>query len=150
MDGVVADWNMGTAFLKSRPVNQHWTELKLNYPRIYRDLPLTTQAHELVNIARTLRDQNKYNLLFLTAVPKNNDFHWAFYDKVMWAQHYFPDVPVHFGPYSQDKFLHCQPGDILIDDRLDNCQAWTNRQGIAVHITPPDLEPGITLLKSLR
>jgi 5'(3')-deoxyribonucleotidase len=62
--------------------------------------------------------------MFLTAVPKGNDVPWAFYDKVVWVQNYFPDIPVMFGPFSKDKWQHCKPGDILIDDRKSNIAEW--------------------------
>ena len=64
---------------------------------------------------------------------------WAFYDKVIWAVKYFPDIPVMFGPHSTDKYKHCQKGDILVDDRLDNCQAWTQAGGISYCVTDNDL-----------
>jgi hypothetical protein len=38
-----------------------------------------------------------------------------------------------FGPYSKDKHMHCQPGDILIDDRLSNVEEWRTAGGIAIH-----------------
>jgi hypothetical protein len=66
-------------------------------------------------------------------VPKGNDVKWAFYDKVMWAQKYYPNIPVHFGPYSVDKWHHCQLGDILIDDRASNIEEWRAAGGIAIH-----------------
>jgi hypothetical protein len=61
--------------------------------------------------------------------------HWAFWDKILWAQERYPDIPVHFGPYSEDKQKHCVPGDILVDDRPDNCQSWRDAGGIAVRVT---------------
>ena len=70
--------------------------------------------------------------MFLTAVPRNNDVKWAFYDKMIWASNYFPDIPVMFGPYSHDKHVHCQPGDVLIDDRTSNCTEWRRAGGIAI------------------
>jgi hypothetical protein len=36
----------------------------------------------------------------------------------------FERIPVLFGPYSFDKYKHCTPGDILIDDRTSNCEEW--------------------------
>ena len=51
------------------------------------------------------------------------------WDKVCWAQEHFPGIPVFLGPYSQDKWQHCRPGDILIDDRTSNCTEWENAGG---------------------
>ena len=59
--------------------------------------------------------------------------HWAFYDKVMWAHKHFPNIPVHFGPFSKDKHVHCVIGDILIDDRTSNIEEWRSAGGIGIH-----------------
>jgi hypothetical protein len=71
----------------------------------------------------------------LTAIPHKNDMHDTFHDKVDWMAERWPEVRVHFGPYSQDKQHHCEPGDILVDDRTSNCQEWAARGGIAVQVT---------------
>jgi hypothetical protein len=147
MDGVVADWDRAaTEFLKQpRPVavaNQPeerwplelWQQLR-THERFYATLPKVKDADRLMNLAREFRDQLGYNLLFLTAIPKDNDMPWAFWDKMMWAQENYPDVAVHFGPYSLDKQDHCEYGDILVDDRADNCQRWEEAGGTAVRVT---------------
>lgn len=43
-----------------------------------------------------------------------------------------PTVPV-ITCLSKDKYHHCVPGDILIDDRLDTRTAWEGAGGIFVH-----------------
>lgn len=137
MDGVVADFDAyAEQFLKTRSADgrwsrEHWNQLR-EHKRMYRDLPKTPEADELVDAVRKLCNERNYNLLFLTAVPKGNDFHWAFYDKMIWVQQYYPDIAVHFGPYSVDKQVHCNPGDVLIDDRLSNIQEWELAGGIAI------------------
>lgn len=129
MDGVVADFNAyAQKVLRKQEVHhkwpaEEWAKLRDN-PHLYRDLEKTPYADRLVDACRKLRDQKGYQLLFLTAVPNKNDMHWAFYDKVMWAQKYFPDIPVHFGPFSKDKHFHAEEGDILIDDRASNIREW--------------------------
>lgn len=138
MDGVLADFDAAAEALigGERPENdkwpdQDWRKIKQNH-RWFRNLPKMPVADELVGLARKFRDNLGYELLILTAIPKGNDFPWAFYDKVLWAQENYPDIPVHFGPYSSDKKLHCQTGDILVDDRRDNCEQWSAAGGIAV------------------
>jgi hypothetical protein len=86
--------------------------------------------------------------MFLTAVPHYNDVHWAFWDKMLWAQERYPDIPVHFGPYSQDKQKHCQPGDILVDDRPDNCENWIRVGGVAVKVDL-DYAPALAAVQAL-
>ena len=142
MDGVVADWETAAADLvgyrseyPERPYPpEDWEKIR-SFQRIFRNMPKMPRADELVELARKFRDELGWNLLFLTAVPHYNDLHWAYYDKVMWAFERYPDIPVHFGPYSQDKRNHTIPGDILVDDRLDNCDGWKEAGGLAVRVT---------------
>ena len=154
MDGVVADWDTAAAKFLGRPQRlpndlthykntpEEWTRIKTQV-RFYRDLPLMPRCSELVDLARRYRDGLGWNLLFLTAVPKDDDVPWAYYDKVLWAQAHFPDVPVHFGPHSWDKYKHCKSGDILVDDRPDNCSQWIAAGGLAVQVLGNDLGDAI-------
>lgn len=157
MDGVVADWEVAASSFLGRPMRDpdslthyrnteaEWARIKTQ-SRFYRDLPLMPRVDELVSLARTYRDQLGWELLFLTAVPKNDDVHWAFYDKVLWAQRYFPDIPVHFGPHSWDKCRHCSSGDILVDDRPDNCAQWREAGGMAFKVNANDLGSVLPLI----
>jgi hypothetical protein len=137
MDDVVADWKgYAKKFLRMEwkdgelVPDPQWKRLKDNQ-RMYRDLWVREGGHELVNWCRKYRDTNNAGLFFLTAIPHGNDMPWAPTDKVMWGQKYFPDIPVFIGPYSQDKWVRCQPGDILIDDRRSNNEEWINAGGRA-------------------
>jgi 5'(3')-deoxyribonucleotidase len=139
MDDVVADWFesaqefLGQRYDKynDRIPQEDWDRLK-SHSRFYRLLPLKSGANELVAYCRNLVNQGwATEIRFLTALPRNDDMPWAVYDKVMWAQEHFPNIPVFIGPYSDDKWKHCKPGDILIDDRTDNCAQWENAGGLA-------------------
>lgn len=142
MDGVVADWNayamkiLGTDSLmqNGRWPDKDWARLKA-CKTFYRDLPKMPKADELMNLARRFRDELGWNINMLTAIPHHNDVPECFQDKIEWQQEFFPDVRVHFGPYSQDKKSHCRPGDVLIDDRTDNCEDWRSVGGIAIQVT---------------
>lgn len=147
MDGVLADFDQAAKtflnatreeFDQAKQNNKwnraQWELIKTHNPRFYLSLPKTSLADDLVTVARKFRDQLDWNLKILTAIPSGNDMPWAFYDKILWQQEYYPDIPVMFGPYSKDKFLHCNPNDILIDDRLDNCESWSKVQGIAIRV----------------
>lgn len=138
MDDVIADFkSYAIKVLRKKDTNEEkwphedWIRLKDN-PRLYRDLDKTSEADQIVDACRALCKKNDWNLLFLTAVPKGNDVHWAFYDKVNWAASHYPDIPVMFGPFSKDKHAHCHPGDVLIDDRTSNCEEWRSAGGIAI------------------
>ena len=137
MDGVVADFNKyAQHILKSDKVthswpDEDWDKIKENH-RLYSVLDRTPEADNLVKVCEDFCEKNNYQLLFLTAVPKGNDVPWAYYDKVIWATNHYPSIPVMFGPYSKDKWKHCQAGDILIDDRPSNCQEWALAGGISI------------------
>lgn len=144
MDGVVADFDKyAESILGSLPghygiyPDDQWEKIASN-PRLYQRLKKTVYADRLVDECRDLAATKNYELIFLTAVPKGNDVKWSFYDKVVWAQNYFPDIPVHFGPFSIDKWQHCRPGDILVDDRPSNIEQWRIAGGIAIHHTDID------------
>jgi 5'(3')-deoxyribonucleotidase len=158
MDGVVADWEVAASTFLRRPMRdpdttthyrntaEEWERIKTQ-SRFYRDLPLMPRVNELVSLARGYRDTLGWGLLFLTAVPKNDDVPWAFYDKVLWATNYFPDIPVHFGPHSWDKYKHCRvEGDILVDDRPDNCAQWLAAGGLSFKVNGNDLGSVLDLI----
>jgi len=156
MDGVIADWNKGVedilGYIKEDP-NSHyndadWAKITTN-ERMYRDLPVMGRAGALVSLAKAFEVQLGWDVRFLTAVPKGNDVHWAFWDKCLWAQEHFPGIPVHFGPFAKDKCTHCRPGDILVDDRHSNCVEWRAAGGIAVEVHPGKYEDAISEVKML-
>jgi len=146
MDGVLADFNTkarevlgateadsDAAAQAGRWPREKWETLKEIY-HFYRILPKTPFADALVAMARRYRDELGWKLYILTAIPSGNDVPQAFQDKLEWIQEYYPDIEVHFGPYSRDKAHHCQPGDILVDDRYDNCESWTRAGGQAIRV----------------
>lgn len=141
MDGVVADWVENAARVIGRRITdpmvmysrEEWDSLR-NDAHIFRNLPMMPRCLELVALARQYRDVLGWELNFLTAIPHNNDVPWTFHDKMKWAEERFSDIPVHFGPYSEDKHKHCSAGDILVDDRYDNCEQWTAAGGLAFKV----------------
>ena len=141
MDGVVADWVENAARVIGRRITdpmvmysrEEWDSLR-NDAHIFRNLPMMPRCLELVALARQYRDALGWELNFLTAIPHNNDVPWTFHDKMKWAEERFSDIPVHFGPYSEDKHKHCSAGDILVDDRYDNCEQWTAAGGLAFKV----------------
>jgi 5'(3')-deoxyribonucleotidase len=148
MDGVVADFDQGVAQalnISSQELAQvkssgrwgktHWDRLVAEYPRIYRILPKMAKADKMIELAVKFRDDLNWELRMLTAVPKDNDVPDAFRDKINWMSEQYPGIPVWFGPYSRDKSHHCRSGDILVDDRKDNCENWRAAGGLAIRVT---------------
>ena len=154
MDDVVADFKAyAVKVLRKTQENEKWAAAEWNHlkdnPRLYLDLDKTPEADQLVQECQQLCKQNNWGLKFLTAVPKNNDVRWAFYDKVLWAQRNYPGIPVMFGPFSKDKHVHCVPGDVLIDDRTSNCEEWQAAGGIAIQHRG-DIERTLSELRLVR
>ena len=139
MDDVVADWHTAAQeFLKMRWEKENeripksdWDKIK-QYSRFYLDLPLKENAYDLVSwVSAYCLTHSGTNARFLTAIPHDDSMPFAAQDKVWWANKHFPGWPVFIGPYSHDKWKHCQPGDILIDDRHSNCNEWVSAGGLA-------------------
>ena len=139
MDDVVADWHEAAQeFLQKRWHKEHeripqdeWNRIK-QQSRFYLDLPLKENAHDLVRWALGYKMTHPgTEVRFLSAIPHDDSMPWAPQDKVWWAHRHFPGIPVFLGPYSHDKWKHCQRGDILIDDRTSNCEQWISAGGRA-------------------
>jgi 5'(3')-deoxyribonucleotidase len=141
MDGVVADWETAAKqfIQQQKDINGLWPDEEWQRIRsqqhFYRHLPQMPRADELMALARRFRDELGWRLCMLTAIPHKNDMHEVFHDKIDWMAERWPEVRVHFGPYSYDKQHHCEPGDILVDDRTSNCAEWRARGGVAVQVT---------------
>ena len=138
MDDVVADWMPAARAIVNRNWNygeripdSDWNKVKAK-ARFYRDLPLKPGAHDLVEFCRNAVSMELADeLRFLTALPHDYSVPFAVYDKVQWADKHFPGIPMLIGPFSHDKWRHCTPGDILIDDRTSNCEEWIQAGGHA-------------------
>jgi len=138
MDDVVADWMPAARAIVNRNwdygeriPDSDWNKVKAKM-RFYRDLPIKDGAHELVEFCRdAVANGLAEDLRFLTALPHDYSVPFAPWDKILWAMERFERIPVLFGPFSHDKWRHCQPGDILIDDRTSNCEEWIRAGGHA-------------------
>lgn len=149
MDDVVADWTGYANTFFDTPgrtaqeylPDEEWATLKTQQ-RMYRDLEVKAGARELVDTCIQYSRDTGTGVFFLTALPHDDSFPYAAYDKVNWAARHFWELVVFFGPYAKDKYKFCEPGDILIDDRQVNCDAWIAAGGRAhVYTTWENCQP---------
>ena len=138
MDGVVADFDGYAEPIVGyrtpggiRYNDPDWKKIAAN-ERLYLTLDKCANADRLVDAVRNLSKDYNYDIIFLTAIPRQNDVPWVFWDKIQWCDLHYPHIPVWFGPYSHDKHVHCQSGDILIDDRASNIHDWNSAGGIGI------------------
>ena len=161
MDGVLADFNAlarktlrataqdeADAAQRGRWPDTEWRKLK-SVPNFYRRLPKTEIADDLVRLARRFRDELGWEVRVLTAIPKGNDMPDAFQDKMEWMQEHYPDIRVHFGPYSKDKQHHARTGDYLVDDRMDNCREWEAAGGTAIKVNDQSRSEAVQTLQAV-
>jgi 5'(3')-deoxyribonucleotidase len=142
MDGVVADFDTFATNLLGRDVSWHRSKFNLTpeewavfakVDRLYYNLPLMPDATKLVAYVKSL--STRFNVQFLTAVPRKDTIPTAQADKQAWVNKYFPGMKMDIGPFSHDKHKWCKPGDILIDDRPSNIEEWNAAGGIAIYHT---------------
>ena len=142
MDDVVADWTgfankffntPGRAATHYLPDGE-WLRLKTQQ-RMYSELPVKAGAYQLVNLCLEYANKRGGRVAFLTALPHDDSFPFASYDKVRWCERYFPGIVMFIGPYAKDKHNFCKPGDLLVDDRASNCEDWVKAGGKAVVYT---------------
>jgi 5'(3')-deoxyribonucleotidase len=136
MDGVLADFDRGYEIVLGRPIakrdyHKDWTQedwdlLHRTSPTFFRDLPPMPDAEELWSYIK------RYNPRILTGVPKEVGVSGN--QKIEWASRQ-PFI----GPStevvccrSREKYLHCRPGDVIIDDWPKYQNHWQAAGGIWV------------------
>jgi hypothetical protein len=137
LDGVLADFDtpaeeiLGTDNIYKYEFiwgpEKFWAKIN-EHPNFFRDLPTKADAYDLWDSISHLDPS------ILTALPKTNP------DRVDLQKREF--VSGNFGDATvitcetEDKPDYCEPGDILIDDRAVNRDAWMKKGGIyLVHTT---------------
>jgi len=88
----------------------------------YEHLPLMPDALQLFNHVKHL------NPTILTGCPPGG---WAEPQKVACSAKYFPGTPI-ITCKASEKYTHCLPGDILVDDRPKYRRLWEKAGGIFV------------------
>tara|TARA_R110000796_G_scaffold74781_1_gene168181 strand:+ start:283 stop:795 length:513 start_codon:yes stop_codon:yes gene_type:complete len=147
MDGVVADFVKGVVDLTgvklttSKEDHDKYDTMKesLTAQRLFRNLQKTNIADDIIDTLKTLRSQ-EYIVGFemLTAAGAVNR-EIVVEDKNLWCQENgLEGVPVNCVFSGKQKTAFIAPKgveiSVLIDDRLDNCEAWKEAGGIAICI----------------
>ncbi len=129
-DGVLADFDAGArrvlgmsshAYRHAHGNAQFWKVLALE-PDYFGTLDLMPDALQLYAAVEHL------NPIILTGMPVGL---WADPQKRRWAARHFPDVPV-ITTRAALKRDHCQPGDVLVDDRDQYRDLWEAAGGLFV------------------
>ncbi len=151
-DGVLVDFDrfvfegIGYTFDQNRERtvddSPMWNYLH-SVPTAYQLMHLTPYAKRLWAAIVALNTKRQ----ILTAIPRRTSMPLAEEHKREHAKlHLDPNVTVVIGPHAADKWKHCLPGDILIDDRISNCDDWEKKgNGIAI-FHDGDVEKTIRLL----
>ncbi|MBS0333731.1 MAG: hypothetical protein JSS35_13265 [Proteobacteria bacterium] len=132
-DGVLADFDKGAqAILRAPPETYErvhgseafWKKLA-RADSFFERLDLMPDAMELYEAVRS-RDP-----IILTGMPHGQ---WAEPQKLAWAARHFPGVPI-ITTMAALKREHCEPGDVLVDDRAWHAKRWEEAGGLFVHHT---------------
>jgi len=131
-DGVMADFDSYAEKIFGCPsrsaeaalgTKRFWCDLA-GHDGFFCKLPLMADAMELYTAVKHLSP------IILTAVPKSGR-DWAEPQKRTWAKEHFPDTKV-ICCFAEEKRLHMQPGDILIDDWPKYKHLWEEAGGIFI------------------
>ncbi len=130
-DGVLADFDAGvTDYLGANPGDYQkrygpglfWKRLA-SHSNFYGDLREMPDARLLFEAVEHLKPT------ILTGLPLGK---WAAPQKERWAAEHFPGVPI-ITTMARQKHLHMDPGDVLVDDRVNHRYLWEDAGGIFVH-----------------
>lgn len=143
MDGVLADFDKRAKEILGMSMMQFeeeygsrraWARLQSS-PDFYNSFDLMPDAMLLFNGVKHL------NPIILTGVPLGD---WAIPQKVAWCARFFPETSV-ICCRSKEKSNYCNPGDFLVDDRVEYKHLWEAKGGHYVVHTD-----AITSLEILR
>jgi hypothetical protein len=144
-DGVLADFDKSAkailgapsdVFEKRHGAGEFWRRLA-GADRFFENLDPMPDAYELYNAVKAKAP------IILTGMPPGG--HWAEPQKRRWAERYFPGVRV-ITTEAALKREHCDPGDVLVDDRDQHRRVWEEAGGLFIHHT--SAQASITALRA--
>lgn len=116
-DAVVDRWDLASCF--GIPEEECWDLPQ----RFWETIPLTKDWEQWI-------PQGPFTLL-----GNSNDEHCT-KGKKIWLQKWFPHIKHIIEEYSH-KNIYCKPGDVLIDDKQQNCDEWIEAGGTALLVRRP-------------
>lgn len=135
LDGVLADFDQGFYSLFGRlpdrdnptiPPQKMWDALR-NHENFYGSLSELKGASDFFESVMYLKPT------ILTGVPRGG---WAEPQKKQWVKDRWPDVPV-ICTFAVNKYKHCKPGDVLVDDLPKARVNWEKAGGhFILHESP--------------
>jgi len=137
MDGVVADFDKYISAFLGRQIGwdvlditeEEWARIA-EIDNLYYQLDLIDESTRMVALCKSF--STRFDISFLTAIPRQTTMPSAKDDKTRWLYKYFPGIPINFGPFSRDKQKWCREFDILIDDKPENIEQWAAKGGCAI------------------
>ena len=137
MDGVLADFVKGVEgpdYINGPLQDEdHYDNKKAEYinKRLFRNLPVIPGMLDLVAFVK----DTGLPWEILTATGEINRS-LVMADKIAWIQRYVdPHVVVTGTIKGKHKAVFAKPGDVLVDDKKSNCDAWKAAGGISIHHT---------------
>ena len=149
LDGVLADFDKKILEIFGEYPEQfkknEWKRIA-NYPNFYGSLDLMPNALEFWNNIVDIAKSHHCGLYILTGLPMGG---WADPQKREWCKkHLNYDYDLVITCFSKDKHNYCSTKfDILIDDRLNNCQDWIQAGGMAYNYESKLWKPIIENIK---
>ena len=152
MDGVLVDFLAGVSDMLGRPLtsddygHSEYDERKeeLTNKRLFRNLPPMVDYHELIGYVK--HTGLPWEILTAAGAINRNI---VVYDKNEWIKQYVDPYVVVTCTYSgTQKAVFATKGNVLIDDRQENIDAWESEGGIGILHT--SARETIAELKKLR
>lgn len=149
LDGVLADFDKGAGIILGTDNTYKWEfihggnrfwEVLNSFPNFFGSLPLMPDALELWQAV------GKRKPTILTALPRQDAASVDAQKRAWVAKHLGADIEV-ITCETKDKPKFCQKGDILVDDRSVNQEAWNAAGG--TYILHTTAKKSIHLLRAM-
>ncbi len=137
LDGVLADLDGMVLEMTGKEYREHdstelWAFID-THPDFFFRLKKMPDADELVEGVQTVARNIDADVGILTALPYRSKIGPAVkHHKRLWVEKHYGGLPFDVGPFSMDKWQHCKPGDVLIDDSTMNIADWGKAGGVAI------------------